>query len=179
MDLVRIGNKLISRSRIIRRLDEILTLRVQGKSQQETAELLGIDRTFVSRVEALGEVRKGGRIALVGFPVGNKAALERAALELGVDFVLLFTEAERRHYAASISGAALVNEIMELSGRLRSFDTVVFLGSDARVEMVEAMIGRERVIGIPLGKSPLTADVFVNVDEVVAILSNLRGTSGP
>ena len=174
MDLIRIGNKLISRSRIDRRIDEILTLRVQGLSQQETAERAGVDRTFVSRVEALGEVRKGGRIALVGFPVKNKAELERAALEHGVDFLLLFTEAERRHFAASVSGAELVNEIMEISASLRTFDTVVFLGSDMRLEMVEAMIGRDRVVGIPLGKSPLTEDVAVDVAAVARILQELR-----
>ena len=76
MDLVRIGSKLISRSRIIRRLDEILQMRVSGKSQQETAEALGVDRSFISRLEALGEVRKGGRVALIGFPIENKAELE-------------------------------------------------------------------------------------------------------
>ena len=46
MDLMRIGSKLISRTRLIRRLDEILQMRVAGKSQQETAEALGVDRTF-------------------------------------------------------------------------------------------------------------------------------------
>lgn len=148
-------------------------------SQQETADALGIDRTFVSRVEALGEVRKGGRIALIGFPVKNARQLEQVAKEEGVDFTLLYTEEERRRYAASISGADLVNQIMELSARLRTFDTVLFLGSDMRLEMVEGMIGKDVVVGIVLGRSPMTQDVEVDVDEIVAVLRNLRPSSAP
>ena len=104
MDLIRIGSKLISRSRMNRRLNEILQMRVSGKSQQETAEALGVDRSFISRLEALGEVRKGGRVALIGFPIENKAELEAAALAEGVDFLLLFTDEERRRFAEGLSG---------------------------------------------------------------------------
>lgn len=177
VELLRIGNKLISRSRIDRRIGEMLQLRLEGKSQQETADALGLDRAFVSRVEALGEVRKGGRVALVGFPIRNKAELERAALDEGVDFTFVLTEAERQEFAARVSGAALINEIMEMSARLRTFDTVLFLGSDMRLEMVESMIGRDVVVGVPLGKSPLTADVSVDVDAVVALLRGLKSGS--
>lgn len=174
MDLLRIGSKLVSRTRIDRRVGEILEHRVQGKSQQETADLLGIDRTFVSRIEALGEVRKGGRVALVGFPIKNARALENAARNEGIDFVLLYTDAERRAFAASVSGADLINEIMSLSVKLRSYDAVLFLGSDMRLEMVESMIGRDVVVGMPLGPSPLTEDVEVDVAHVIDVLRTLR-----
>ena len=89
-------------------------MRSSGKSQQETAEALGVDRTFISRLEALGEVRKGGKVALIGFPIENKRELEEAARAEGVDFVLLFTEEERRRFAEGMSGAELINEIMRL-----------------------------------------------------------------
>lgn len=178
MDIMRIGSKLISRARIDRRIDEAFEMRVAGKSQQETADALGVDRTFVSRLEALGEIRKGGRIALVGFPVENKLELERVASRFGVDFTLLFTDKERRDFAEKRSGADLVNEIMALGARLRSFDTVLFLGSDMRIKMVESMIGRERVIGILLGPSPLAKDVAVDLAEISNILESLRAGEG-
>lgn len=174
MDLLRIGSKLVSRSRIDRRISEMLALRTSGKSQQETADALGIDRTFISRIEALGEVRKGGRIALVGFPIKNARRLEQVAKDQGVDFALLYTEEERRQLTATVPGAELINEVMDLSGKLRSFDTVVFLGSDMRVEMVEAMIGKEIVIGIPIGTSPLKEDIEVDEDKIVDLLRTLR-----
>lgn len=177
MDLLRIGSKLVSRSRIDRRITELLALRVEGKSQQEVADALGIDRTFVSRVEALGEIRKGGRIALVGFPIKNVEPLKKAAEDEGVEFVLLLTEDERKELTATVPGADLINEVMDLSGKLRSFDTVLFLGSDMRVEMVEAMIGKEKVVGITLGRSPLTEDVDVDVEEIVGLLRTLRDNS--
>lgn len=177
MEFIRIGNKLISRSRIARRIDEILEMRVAGKSQQETADALGIDRTFISRIEALGEVRKGSRIALVAFSVKNKEELERAAIAEGVDFTLIFTESERRHFASRRSGADLVNEVMQLTAELRAYDTVLFLGSDMRIEMVEAILGKERVIGIQLGRSPITSDVEVDVAHIVALIRELKAAS--
>lgn len=177
VEFVRIGNKLISRSRIARRIDEILQMRVAGRSQQETADALGVDRTFISRLEALGEVRKGSRIALVAFSVKNKEELERAALAEGVDFTLIFTESERRHFAAQRSGADLVNEIMQLTAELRAYDTVLFLGSDMRIEMIEAILGRERVVGIQIGRSPITSDVEVDVGYVVDVIRSLKAGS--
>ena len=174
VDLIRIGSKLISRSRIIRRIDEILEMRVSGKSQQETAEALGIDRTFISRLESLGEVRKGGRVALIGFPIENKDELQRAAQAEGVDFLLVLTEHERRRFAEAPSGADLVNEIMRLGAELRSYDVVVVLGSDMRIAQMESIIGKERVIGIEIGRSPITQDVRVDVGEIVELLRNLK-----
>ena len=155
MDLMRIGSKLISRTRLIRRLDEILQMRVRGKSQQETAEALGVDRTFISRLEALGEVRKGGKVALIGFPIENKRELEEAARAEGVDFVLLFTEEERWRFAEGMSGAELINEIMRIGAELRSYDAVILLGSDMRIGLMESLIGKENVIGIEIGRSPI------------------------
>lgn len=174
MDLVRIGSKLISRSRMFRRLDEILQMRVSGKSQQETAEALGVDRSFISRLETLGEVRKGGRVALIGFPIENKAELEAAALAEGVDFLLLFTDEERRRFVEGLSGAELINEIMRIGAELRSFDAVVLLGSDMRIGMMESLIGHENVIGIEIGRSPITRDVKVDVEEIVNLLRGLK-----
>jgi transcriptional regulator len=58
MDYIRIGDKFISISKINRNVDEILELRCRGYSQQEVSRILNIDRTFISRLEGLGEVRR-------------------------------------------------------------------------------------------------------------------------
>jgi len=171
---MRIGSKLISRSRLIRRLDEILQMRVAGKSQQETAEALGVDRTFISRLEALGEVRKGGKVALIGFPIENKKELEEAALAEGVDFLLLFTEEERWRFVEAMSGADLINEIMRIGAELRSYDAVILLGSDMRIAMMESLIGKDNVIGIEIGRSPIRRGVNVDVARIVELLRTLK-----
>ena len=41
---------------------------------------------------------------------------------------------------------------MVLFSRLRDFDTIVFLGSDIRIKLVEAMLAPETVLGIELGQ---------------------------
>lgn len=168
MNLVRIGDKIISRDKILKTIDKILFMRSEGFSQQEIADRLDIDRSFVSRLENLGEIRKGERIALVGFPVANKEELTQVALELGVDFVYLLNDRERWQFVQEKSGIALLNDLMELISHMRDFDTVIFIGSDMRIRLVEAILGRE-VTSIEIGESPITEDKYVDPD----ILRNL------
>ncbi len=176
VDLLRIGEKLISTSRIHRTVDQILELRSQGQSQQEVAEQIGVDRTFISRLEGLGEVRKGGRVAVIGFPIGNKEEIEAIAQEEGVDFTWVMTNEERWQFAEDRSGAKLANELMVLFSRLRDFDTIVFLGSDMRIKLVEAMLAPETVLGIELGKSPIRQDKYVDPTEFRALIRSLMGS---
>ncbi len=171
--LMRIGEKLVSTSRIHRVVDQILELRSQGQSQQEVAEQIGVDRTFISRMEGLGEVRKGERIAVIGFPIGNKEEIEGIAQEEGVDFVWVMTNEERWQFAEDRSGAKLANELMVLFSRLRDFDTIIFLGSDMRIKLVEAMLAPETVLGIELGKSPIREDKYVDPTEFRALIRSL------
>ena len=131
MGYIRIGEKLVSREKIMRMVDKVLERRASGLSQQEVATDLGLDRSFISRLETLGELRKGGKISLIGFPVGNKKELADIAEEFGVDHVYLLTEAERWALIRERSGAELLNEIMSLLGALRAFDTVILIGSYA------------------------------------------------
>jgi transcriptional regulator with XRE-family HTH domain len=168
LNLVRIGDKIISRDKILKTIDKILFMRSEGFSQQEIADRLDIDRSFVSRLENLGEIRKGERIALVGFPVANKEELTQVALELGVDFVYLLNDRERWQFVQEKSGIALLNDLMELISHMRDFDTVIFIGSDMRIRLVEAILGRE-VTSIEIGESPITEDKYVDPD----ILRNL------
>ena len=173
LDLLRIGEKVIDRERVHRLVDRLFTLRQGGASQNETARALGTDRTLVSRLETLGEVRKGGRMALVGFPVGNKEELETVAQEQGVDLVFLLTEAERWAYVREKNGLELVNEIMEIITRLRAYDVVIFLGSTHRIQLVEAMLDQE-VVGLDLGPSPISVDVKVDPEELRGLLQGLN-----
>ena len=77
--LLRVGDKLINRQKIYRTVDQILMLRRQGLSQQETANQVGVDRTVISRLENMGEVRKGKSVALIGFPIDNCEELRQVA----------------------------------------------------------------------------------------------------
>ena len=99
------GDKVLSRDKIIAKIDEILKLRQNGMSQIDVAKFLNLDRPFVSRLESLGEVAKGGKIALVGFPIGNKEELEQMALEEGVEFVYVLTDKERWSLVSNTDGA--------------------------------------------------------------------------
>lgn len=177
MEFIRIGDKVISPAKIHRLVDRVLEFRREGLSQQEAAVRLGVDRSFVSRLESLGEVRKGSRLALVGFPVANGRELAAVAAEEGVEFVLLMSEAERWRYVEQKSGAELVNEFMDLASRLEGFDAVIFIGSDRRVKMVEAILG-PRVLGWELGPSPLREDRPVDPEKLRALIRQVKGGRG-
>ncbi|MBS4054428.1 MAG: transcriptional regulator [Thermaerobacter sp.] len=173
MGYIRIGDKLVSREKIMRMVDKVLERRASGLSQQEVAGDLGLDRSFISRLETLGELRKGGKISLIGFPVGNKDELTLVAEEFGVDHVYLLTEAERWALIRERSGAELLNEIMGLLGALRAFDTVILIGSDMRIKLAEALVDKQ-IIPIYIGASPIREDKYVDPSELRAVLAGLR-----
>lgn len=172
-EFVRIGEKVVNRAKIGEAIDRILELRAQGFSQQEVADRLSLDRTFISRLETLGEVRKGGRIALIGFPIENKDEVEAVAREEGVDFVLLMTESERRDFVLNRSGLELFNDVMALVAEARSCDSVVLLGSDNRVRLTQALLDKE-VISFVIGQSPIQDDKYIDPAELRKVLRNLR-----
>lgn len=174
VDLVRIGDKLISRRKIRRAVDRVLERRAAGLSQQDVAAELGIDRAVISRLESLGEVRKGRQLAVVGFPIGNKDELEHICRAEGVDFVLLLNNVERWNFIQDASGAELFNNVLGIVARLKECDTVIFLGSDMRIDWVEAVLGSERVVSIDLGPSPLTDDCHVAPERLRNILAACR-----
>ncbi len=173
MDFVRIGEKLVSRERIIHMIDKALEKRVGGASQQEVANMLGVDRSFVSRLETLGEIRKGGKIALIGFPLGNKEELQQVADEFGVDFCYLLTDEERWRLADESSGADIINEIMRIVALARTYDTLIFIGSDMRIRFAEAMVDKQ-LIPINIGESPIKGDRYLDPEELRGIFRNLQ-----
>jgi transcriptional regulator with XRE-family HTH domain len=171
--LIRIGDKIINKKKIHDAIDGMIVLRQQGYSQQEVANRLGIDRTVISRLETLGEVRKGGQIALVGFPISNRSELSEVAKEEGVDFVLLLTEEERWRFVDAKSGAELFNEVMRIVAQLRTYDTLIFIGSNMRIKLMEALLDKE-VIGIQVGESPIAEDKYYDPTELRKIIQHLK-----
>lgn len=173
MDLIRIGDKVVSRHKIDHFINEILRLRSSGLSQTEVAGRLGIDRTFVSRLENMGEVRKGKSVAVVGFPIANREELYALLQREGVDFVLLMSEAERWDFVRQKSGIELFNAIMELIAQAHSYDQVVFIGSDKRIKIIRAALDKE-VVGLEIGESPLKEDKHVDPAELLAIIRAIK-----
>lgn len=145
LTFIRIGDKLIHRERVIRTLDEILALREQGCSQQEVAKRLGIDRSLVSRLESLGEVRKGASIAIVGFPIANKEQILQVAAEEGVDYTFLLTNQERWEFLER-PGTDLFSDIMALSAEIRKHHAVVILGANRPAQFMQALLAREVIV---------------------------------
>ena len=173
MQFIRIGEKVISREKLNKEIDKILELRISGVTQEGVARKLGIERTFISRLESLGEIRRGKKIALIGFPVKNKEELMLTAKELGIEYVLLFTQEERFEFIEKRTKNALFNEIMKIIVDLADFDLIIFLGSDMRVPVMEKIFSIQ-VIGIVIGHSPIMESKYVNPDKVVEIIKQVK-----
>lgn len=173
MDFIRIGEKLISSTKLQRSIEKILQLRSEGVSQLDIARDMGLDRSFISRLESLAEVRKGGRIALIGFPVSNPDELRQVAHEEGCDFTLLLTDRERWEWVDTTTGIELLNKVLQLIARLKDFDSLIIIGSDLRIRLVEAIIGKE-VFPVSLGESPIREDRHVNPQMVRDIIRQLK-----
>lgn len=174
MDLIRIGDKVISLAKINNKAREILQHRMMGLSQQEVAEKLGVERTFISRLEGLGEIRKGNSIAAIGFPIKNKAEVEAILRAHGVEYFILMSEKERTEFVNDCTGMQLSNKIMELINKFRSFDNVIIMGSDYRNRVARDLLDN-KAIEIDIGKSPIKEDVNVNLDILTDILMTLKG----
>ncbi len=174
MELIRLGEKIVSRRRIDQTVDEILSLRSKGLSQTEVALRLGLDRTLVCRLENLGEVRKGRKLAVIGFPILNKAELREALEREGVDLIFLMTEEERWEFIKEKSGVELFNSVMELIAKAHSFDQVLIIGSNQRIKIFEAVLDKE-VVGFEIGESPIRVDKLVSIDRIVQLVKAIKG----
>lgn len=171
MKLYRIGDKVVSREKLFETLDEILSDREAGATQEEVARTYGVQRTFVSFLETLGEIRRGARVAVVGFPIANAAEIEAMAERKGIDFVLVFSQ-EQRESIENLPGRDVFNRLLETLATLRDHDVVILMASDWRIELIERILGAE-VISIPLGSSPLREDVSVDLVELEALVDGV------
>lgn len=173
MELIRLGQKIISKRKINKTINNMLTLRSKGLSQTEVASQLGVDRTLVCRLENLGEVRKGRRLAVFGFPVLNKTEIQSMLEKEGVDFVFLMSEKERWDFVKEKSGIDLFDLIMDMIAKAHSFDQVLVIGSNQRIKIFEDVLDKE-VIGFEIGDSPIREDKYVDIDELVDLVRAVK-----
>lgn len=133
---------------------------------------MGVDRSFISRLETLGEMRKARQIGVVGFPIKNKEEILRILADKGINNCFLMSEAERTSFVQSKSGTEIVNEMMELIRQYRMYDTVIVLASDKRTKWIESLFDHQ-VITVDIGTSPLTEDVYVEPARIIEILDHI------
>ena len=173
MELIRVGEKVISEERLGKEISKILKLRTEGLTQEEVARKLGVERTFVSRLESLGEIRKGEKVALLGFPIKNKEEIISLSKKYGLDYALIFTEKERNDFIKSRDKNRLFNDTLDIITHLLDFDVIIFLGSDKRVDFAEKLF-HIQVIGIEIGKSPIREDRYVYPEVIENVLKEVK-----
>jgi hypothetical protein len=169
--LYRIGDKVVSESKLHDAVGSILAAREAGATQEDTAQEHGVQRSFVSFLETLGEVRRGDKVALVGFPIANADDVKKLAESHSLDFVLVLSQDERESIESG-DATRVFNQLLETVAVLKDYDTLVLMASDWRIRTMERILGTE-VIGIPLGASPLRQDVPVDLEELDRVLSTV------
>ncbi len=174
MDFFRVGDKLLDFKKANRAVEKIFALRSQGLSQQEVAARLHLDRAFISRLEALGEVRRGEKLGLLGFPLQNKEELAQIAEKAGVDFSFLMTEKERWQFVREHSGIEFFNEIMQIISRLRECDTIIVLSSSKWIELAEVLFDSQ-VLYIEIGATPIKEDIYLDPEKLKNLLYRVLG----
>ncbi len=175
--VVRIGEKLISIDKAERLLERMLTMRSQGFSQQEVARRLSLDRSFVSRLESAGEIRKGKRVAVVGFPIQNTAELTEICLSLGLDYHMLLNNRERWALVEDKQALDFFNQMLEVVTRLRGYDTLVLLTSERWYHLAEALLDIQ-IVFVKLGPTPVQEDCRVEPSQFRSTLQQVIDTSG-
>ncbi|OPY57598.1 MAG: hypothetical protein A4E55_01525 [Pelotomaculum sp. PtaU1.Bin035] len=173
MELIRLGGKIISRRKIDQVINNILNLRAGGLSQTEVASRLEVDRTLVCRLENLGEIRKGRRLAVFGFPILNKKEIKDVLEREGVDFIFLMSEEERWEFVKQKSGVDLLDSLMDLIAMAHSFDQVLVIGSNQRIKIFEAVLDKE-VVGFEIGESPIQEDKYVDPGKILELVRVIR-----
>jgi hypothetical protein len=173
MRFFRIGDKIVSREKLLEQITGILRDRERGATQADAAKSHGVERSFVSWLETLGEVRRGRRIGLIAFPVANGDEVRAMAERHGVEFVLVMSQTEREGLEGS-PGDAVFNRVLDTLATLKDYDVLVLLASDWRVGTIEKILGRE-VVAVTLGPSPLRRDVVVDLQELDGILDGVTG----
>lgn len=171
MKFSRIGNKIINSKQIEKIINKVIFLREKGYSQTRVAKEIGVERTFISRLESIGEIRKGKKIALIGFPVKNKSEIMELGQEYGLDYLIIMTDRERWSFIEEKDGLELFNEIIEIIVKLKEFDLIIFLGSDMRLDLIDKLVDGN-VVGIELGESPIREDQYVDVSKIEEILQS-------
>jgi len=169
MEFYRVGDKVINIKHLDKSVRKILKMRQSGLSQSKVAEELDMERSFISRLESIGEVRKGNKIALVGFPIENKEEIINLAKEYGLEYILIMTEKERWNFIQQKSGLELFNKVIEILVNLKDYDLTIFIGSDMRVDLIDKLLDG-KTLGIEIGESPIKKNKHVESSEIEEIL---------
>ncbi len=168
----RVGEKLISLNKTMRQVERALEMREKGLSQQEAAKRLKLDRSFLSRVESIGEVRKGRRVALIGFPLANRDALAEICRNRDLEFYLLLSNSERWELVQGLQALDFFNKMLDLVTKLREFDTLIMITSEKWLHLAEALLDVQ-IIHIDLGPTPISEDCTVEETELDSILEQV------
>jgi transcriptional regulator with XRE-family HTH domain len=134
---IKIGDKIISMERANSLIDKIFDMRSSGSTQEEVAKMLGVERSFISHLEGLGEVRKSREIVLIGSGLRDLARVEATARELGIEHVFLNED-----------GTARIEDALQVLALLKTIDFIIFIGPAKEHRLLEAVLDR-KVIGIP------------------------------
>jgi len=161
----RVGDKMISLGKATRVVERVLELREKGVSQQETAKRLHLDRSFVSRLEAIGEIRKGNRVAVIGFPLENTGDLSDICHSYGLDFYLLLNNRDRWEMVRDQQALDFFNRMFDLVARLREFDTLIMITSERWHHLAEALLDIQ-IIYINLGPTPIREDRYLDPQQL-------------
>ncbi|MCY0881626.1 MAG: transcriptional regulator, partial [Firmicutes bacterium] len=86
----------------------------------------------------------------------------------------IMTDQERRDFVENMTGIELVNELMRLAEKMHQYDVVCLLGSTQRIRLMAALVDAHRVVPFVLGETPLTADVFVDIQAFGEVLRQVR-----
>jgi len=169
MEFIRVGEKLLNLTKIEETIRKILHLRQLGMSQQEVASKLQLDRTFISRLETMGAVRRGGRMGLMAFPVANKEELVAMANSLGIEQQLILSDQERWQLVEGKSGLDFFNQLMVVIEQFRCCELVLVFCSAKWKRLAEALLDCE-VLAVEIGSTPISGDIYVNPKELQKLL---------
>ncbi len=173
----RVGEKLISLDKTTRIAEKVLELREQGFSQQETSRRLQLDRSFVSRLESIGEIRKGNRVAVIGFPLANSAEITELCRVYELDFYLILNNSERWAMVQDQQALDFFNRMLDLVARLRQFDVMIMVTSEKWYKLAEALVDIQ-IIHLDLGPTPIEEDRYFATKRLEDILGQVMRRQG-
>lgn len=145
---IKIGDKIISLDRASDLIDRIFDMRSNGSTQEEVAKTLGVERSFISHLEGIGEIRKSKEIAFIGSGVKDEAAVEKTVHDLNFEHVFINGD-----------GRAEIGEALAVLTILKDIDFIIFLGPDSEHKLLESVLDK-KIIGITLDKEGALGEVL-------------------
>ena len=120
----------------------------------------------------MGEIRKGKKIAVVGFNIKNKDEIEKVALGSGVELIRLFGEKGKENLIKGKNGEDILDSAFKVFAELANFDLIVFMASKKRVRKAEKIFGK-RIYGFVEGRDKNTEEIFIHPEKFKAILEGI------